>query len=197
MQAPTSPASLQRTCDDYGCDVPARGVLLRMTCGRKRNKRRAFRELVRHTVWRVDTIFDEIRPCSSSMNSRISSKSSGVKTSFNTTDITWRRVSSVDCRNMLTNTAAWPSTVLGDGTRRLARRASPLWTKKDSTERIHDVFCYVLGQCRCQSAWMDGWMVQRRVLVRVWMRTCPLLHEIPTIWSISDKHTNASSHTVS
>ena len=41
--------------------------------------RMAFGELVRENVKRFDTIFTEIRPCSSSMNSRMSSKSSGVK----------------------------------------------------------------------------------------------------------------------
>ena len=50
-----------------------------ITNGRKRRQRMAFRLQVRDNVKRFDTIFNQIRPCSSSMNSRISSKTSGVK----------------------------------------------------------------------------------------------------------------------
>ena len=71
---------------------------------------------------RFDTIFTEIRPCSSSMNSRISSQELWRQTPWAPTDTTWSKISSFDCRNTLTNTAAWPPTVLGDGTRRPARR---------------------------------------------------------------------------
>ena len=90
---------------------------VRTTNGRKRSIRMARRLLERDYVKRFGTIFTEIRPHSSSMNSRISSKSSGVKR----LSITWSRLS-FNCRNTLTNNAAWPPTVLGDGTGRLARR---------------------------------------------------------------------------
>ena len=52
---------------------------VRITDGRKRNKRLAFHELARDNVKRFDTISTEIRPCSSSVKSRIPPKSSGVK----------------------------------------------------------------------------------------------------------------------
>ena len=141
-------------------------------------------------------------------------------------DFTWRRVSSLDCSNTLTNTAAWPPTVFGDGTRRLARRhvalqslqvqrrpraatthsfidqqrfnrAHTLTRKKIQTiARLiqmcteNAVTCGVFGQCRCQSAWMDG------ATSCSWVFVCECARvrfytKIPTIWTMSDKYTNA------
>ena len=113
------------------------------------------------------------------------------------TDITWRRVSSLDCSNTLTNNprslAMAPADLSEDTS--LSRvsqssddnelpRPSPLLTNKDSIGRIHRrakedtntcetdpdaygnaVICCVFGQCRCQSAWMDGATSCSRVFV--------------------------------
>ena len=68
-------------------------------------------------------------------------------------------------------------------------RPIPLLTNKESTERIHrhaqdetnsfdtdpdvhgiDVFCCVLGQCLCQSAWMDG------ATLCSWLFVCECAH---------------------
>ena len=56
-KAPTSPASLQRSCDDHGCDGPSRWSTVRITNGRKRRQRMAFRLQVRDNVKRFETIF--------------------------------------------------------------------------------------------------------------------------------------------
>ena len=86
---PTSPASRQRTCGDHGCDGPPDGALCGSPTDASAYKRMAFRELVRHNVERFDTIVTEIRPCYSSMNSRISSKSAGVRSCCLPPTITW------------------------------------------------------------------------------------------------------------
>ena len=77
------------------------------------------------------------------------------QTPVNNTDITWSLISSLEGRNTLTNTVAWPPTVLADGTRLLARRdialqslhrsnddqersrSISLLINKEATERIH------------------------------------------------------------
>ena len=71
IQAPTSPASPRRTCDDHGRDSPPD----RARYGSQTDARL----LERDNVKRFDTIYTEIRTHSSSMKSRISSKSSGVE----------------------------------------------------------------------------------------------------------------------
>ena len=163
----------------------------------------AFRLQVRDNVKRFHTRFTEIRPRSSSMHSRISSKSSGVKTPFNTTDITW------DCRNTLTNTAALQSLQSKSSDDQELSRPIALLTNKDSTERIHyyakedthsfetdpdvygiDVILLCFGQCRCQNAWMDG------ATSCSWVCVCECTHvhlyiKSQRFWTIYDKHTSA------
>ena len=77
-------------------------------------------------------------------------------------------------------------------TERIHRHAKEDTINCETDPEVHgiDVFCRVLGQCRCQSAWMDG------ATLCSWLFVCDcalvqLLQEIPKIWTIYDKNTNA------
>ena len=147
------------SCDDHGCGGPPDGQ-----------------------VKRFYTIFTEIRWCSSSM--RNSSKSSGIGT-----------VRGIDCGICLRvfselNTVQHNEERLRrrKSTERIHRHAKEGTNNCETGPDVHgiDVFCRVLGQCRCQSAWMDG------ATLCSWLFACEcayvhLLYKIPTIWTIYDK----------
>ena len=130
------------------------------------------------------------------------------QTPFNTTDMTWSWISSLEGHNTLTNTAAWPPTVLGDGTRRLARRhvafqslqvqrrpraaTTPFFDDQEGICRARDwtrcvrtcgdlLFLWVIVLVRAH-----GWCNFVFLGVRLLMRKCPLSSKCPTRWATSD-----------